>query len=502
MGLVGKSTEEKIWNYLKGRGMNAYGVAGLMGNLYAESGLKSTNLQNAYEKKLGFTDDTYTTSVDNGDYTNFVHDSAGYGLAQWTYYSRKQSLLEYVTSKNKSIGDLETQLEFLCKELSENYKAVFSVLKSASSVKAASDIVLTQYERPADQSDSVKEKRTGYGQKYYDDYAGGNNMAKNLSTGFISDTINGIKVNSSIPCNQGNYESETNRSVAYVVMHYTGNTKDIAKNNANYFASAGRNASAHFFVDDTDIYQSVKLKDKAWHCGTSGTYYHNECRNSNSVGIEMCCTAGNYKVSDTTKKNAAYLCAHICKLLGIAAGGVDTYVVRHYDVTHKNCPAQMAGNNNAEWNSFKEMVKSILNGSQTSGQSDTSSASSSFPATPFTVQVLVSDLNYRSEPSMNGTVKGQTGKGVFTIVEVSDGWGKLKSGAGWIYLENPSYCKVNGSSSTSTSATKTVTKKSNEEIAKEVLAGKWGNGGERKQKLEAAGYNYTQIQALVNKLCK
>ena len=70
------------------------------------------------------------------------------------------------------------------------------------------------------------------------------------------------------------------------------------------------------------------------------------------------------------------------------------------------------------------------------------------PTAPFTVQVIVSDLNYRSEPSMNGKVNGQTGKGVFTIVEVKDGWGKLKSGAGWIYLENPVYCTIQGAVST------------------------------------------------------
>lgn len=58
------------------------------------------------------------------------------------------------------------------------------------------------------------------------------------------------------------------------------------------------------------------------------------------------------------------------------------------------------------------------------------------------VKVIIDDLNYRSEPSMSGKVKGQTGKGTFTIVEVKDGWGKLKSGAGWIYLENPKYCTV------------------------------------------------------------
>ena len=61
---------------------------------------------------------------------------------------------------------------------------------------------------------------------------------------------------------------------------------------------------------------------------------------------------------------------------------------------------------------------------------------------PFIARVIVSDLNYRSKPSMKGKVLGQTGKGSFTIVEVSNGWGKLKSGAGWIYLENPKYCTI------------------------------------------------------------
>ena len=82
----------------------------------------------------------------------------------------------------------------------------------------------------------------------------------------------------------------------------------------------------------------------------------------------------------------------------------------------------------------------------------TGGASGTFPDVPFTVKVIINDLNYRSEPSMSGKVKGQTGKGVFTIVEVKDGWGRLKSGAGWIYLLNPSYCTVNGSASSGSTA--------------------------------------------------
>ena len=122
-----------------------------------------------------------------------------------------------------------------------------------------------------------------------------------------------------------------------------------------------------------------------------------------------------------------------------------------------------------------------------------------FPATPFTVKVLIDDLNYRSEPSMNGTVKGQTGKGVFTIVEENDGWGRLKSGAGWIWLENPSYCIVQG---TVEETPKTSSTKSVDEIAKEVIRGDWGNGEERKQKLTAAGYDYSVIQKRVNEMLK
>lgn len=67
----------------------------LMGNLYAESALSPKNLQNSYERKLGYTDDTYTAAVDSGAYKNFVKDSAGYGLAQWTYWSRKQNMLAF-----------------------------------------------------------------------------------------------------------------------------------------------------------------------------------------------------------------------------------------------------------------------------------------------------------------------------------------------------------------------------------------------------------------------
>lgn len=167
------NTEEKIWSYLKAQGLTDAGAAGLMGNLYAESGMRPDNLQNSYEGKLGMADAEYTEMVDRGSYTNFVRDSAGYGLCQWTYWSRKQALLDYAKAAGKSIGDLEMQLGFLMKELSTGYKAVLSILKTATSVRVVSDAVLLQFERPADQSEQNCERRAKLGQEYLDMFAAG-----------------------------------------------------------------------------------------------------------------------------------------------------------------------------------------------------------------------------------------------------------------------------------------------------------------------------------------
>ena len=166
------ANDKIIWDTLIRQIGNPCGVAGLMGNLYAESALKPRNLQGSYEKKLGMTDDSYTEAVDSGAYPadSFIHDSAGYGLAQWTYWSRKKNLLAFAKEQGASIGDLDMQLAFLVKELGA-YSAVMNTLKTAKTVKEASDKVMVSYEKPVNQSESNKEKRAGYGQKYYDLYA-------------------------------------------------------------------------------------------------------------------------------------------------------------------------------------------------------------------------------------------------------------------------------------------------------------------------------------------
>lgn len=173
-----RRTEKTIWDFLKSKGLNDYAAAGIMGNLFSESGLNSNNLQNSCSTKLGMTDAEYTAAVDNGSYTNFVHDSAGYGLAQWTYYSRKQQLLDYAKALRASIGNLPMQLSFLWQEM-QGYKSVLTELKAAASVMAASNAILLGYEKPADQSAEVQKKRAGYGMTYYNKYAGSADSGNN-----------------------------------------------------------------------------------------------------------------------------------------------------------------------------------------------------------------------------------------------------------------------------------------------------------------------------------
>lgn len=176
MVLVGDTNEEKIYNFLYERLKNHYAVAGLMGNIYAESGLNPKNLQNNGNRILGMTDEDFTKSVDNGKYTNFIRDSYGYGICQWTYWNRKQNLLNYAKTCGSSIGDLGMQLSFLVYELQNAYRSVWYKLLSSTSVRHASDVVLTEFEKPADQSENVKIKRASYGQIYFEKYAQNKNQ--------------------------------------------------------------------------------------------------------------------------------------------------------------------------------------------------------------------------------------------------------------------------------------------------------------------------------------
>ena len=165
-----KSNIDQFHEFFKNVGLNPYALCGLMGNIYAESKFIPNNLQNSFEKSLGMSDDEYTKAVDDGSYTNFVRDKAGYGLAQWTHWSRKEGFLNFAKASHVSIGDLNMQMNYLWKELQKSID--ITKLNAFNSVRDASDYILHQFERPADQSEEVEIRRAGYGQEFYNKYYG------------------------------------------------------------------------------------------------------------------------------------------------------------------------------------------------------------------------------------------------------------------------------------------------------------------------------------------
>ena len=162
---------EGIWDYLRSQGYTEEGAAGVLGNLYAESSLKPNNLQGVFETSLGHTDESYTKAVDDGSYNKgqFTNDSAGYGLAQWTYSTRKESLYDAAKNAGLSIADLKLQMPFLVNELSSY--GLDDRVKNATSVTSSSNAVLMDFEKPA-KAASKKSQRARYSTNFCNKYKG------------------------------------------------------------------------------------------------------------------------------------------------------------------------------------------------------------------------------------------------------------------------------------------------------------------------------------------
>ena len=245
-----------------------------------------------------------------------------------------------------------------------------------------------------------------------------------------------------------------NRKIKYIVIHYTAgvNSKSgHAVSTAKWFATTDREGSADFIVDDTTAVQyNADIENRwSWHCGGSklksskGGSLNGICTNQNSIGIEVCSSTPdgktyaannqNWYFTDAVVDKAVELTKYLMKRYNIPASNV----VRHYDVTGKFCPGIVGWNANsgseAKWNAFKARL---------TDESESKKEDSSSSFIPYKVKVSIATLNIRSGPGTNYAATGKyTGKGIFTITEVksgkgsNSGWGKLKSGVGWISLD-------------------------------------------------------------------
>ena len=148
---------------------------------------------------------------------------------------------------------------------------------------------------------------------------------------------------------RGNYLPGRAGKVEYIVIHYTGIPNDTAENNAVYSAREYTGVSAHYFVDEREVWQSVRNEDTAYHCGSTHPK-HPACRNYNSIGVEMCDSVG--AVPAATRERAAAFVRGLMDKYGVPVENV----LRHYDVTWKRCPAPWV-DNPAEWMEFKKMLE-------------------------------------------------------------------------------------------------------------------------------------------------
>ncbi len=410
---------ENIYNRLMTEIKNPYGAAGAMGNIEAESGLRANNLQNSVEKRLGMTDEEYTAAVDNGSYADFCTDRGGYGLCQWTSAGRKTGLLNFAKSKGVSIGDEDMQIEWLLHELRTSYKGVLSALKGAKSVKEASDVFMCKFERPANQSDANKAARAARGMKYYEMYVG---KEKTMSN---SPLVNYTKISP-------NRTSPRKHKIDTITIHCMACDLSVERCGA-VFAKRTRMASSNYGVgSDGRVGLYVEEKDRSW-CSS------NRANDHRAITIEVACEPVHpYKVTDAAMTALINLLEDICRRNNIKQllwngdksllGQVDKQnMTVHRWFAKKACPGDYLYGKHGYI--AAEVNKRL-------GVTAVQPEPAQQPAGTYKVRITANTLNVRSGAGTSYKVTTTVKKnGIYTITAEQNGWGKLKSGAGWISLK-------------------------------------------------------------------
>lgn len=220
-----------------------------------------------------------------------------------------------------------------------------------------------------------------------------------------------------------------------------------AQRGCEVFQAKSKQASCNYVVGhDGSIGLCVEEKDRSW-CSS------NKANDHRAITFEVASdTKHPYKVTDVALNALIDLIVDICKRNGKKK--VLWFSDKNKTLSYNPKPDEMVMTVH-RWFAAKACPGDYLYGKHgyiadevnkrlgnTKNATEKPSETQEQPKTPLKVKVIIDDLNYRNEPSMSGKVLGVTGKGIFTVTEEKNGWGKLKSGAGWIYLENPKYCTI------------------------------------------------------------
>lgn len=247
-----------------------------------------------------------------------------------------------------------------------------------------------------------------------------------------------------------------------IVMHWTATPGATALNERNYFNGTciadKRYASAHYFVDRNEAQYIIPENEMAYHAHDQNRCFVSFLKpnaNQTSISVEMC-VEKNGTIHDETVQNAAELVADLCKRFKLSTDKI----VRHYDVTNKNCPAPWVSDS-SKLAAFRKKVDGLL-GNKTVSNSTASSSkgSSSSTATSGSLKSKVNGLRFYSKPSWEdkdvvGTVN--KGYGFPTVVEkvkVGSAYQyKVKNSKGATYYITASdkYVEVSGSVKTASS---------------------------------------------------
>lgn len=171
-------SKSSIWARLKAKGFSDTACAAIMGNMQQESAFKPNNVEDRYHADTGKSDEYYTAAVDNGSYSrnDFMRDGGkayGYGLCQWTFYSRKAGLYDFAKKRGVSIADEQMQIDWMMEEMHQSeYSSVYDTLMSGTSLKKMTEKFMCRFENPADQSEGAINYRVGLAQAVYTEFAG------------------------------------------------------------------------------------------------------------------------------------------------------------------------------------------------------------------------------------------------------------------------------------------------------------------------------------------
>ena len=424
MALIGNNNPEKMFNFLRQQGFTEAGSAAVVGNGYAESGCSPINLQNNGNRELDMTDEQYTAAVDNGTYTNFVNDKYGYGIFQWTYWSRKQNLLNYAKSKGVSIGDLEMHMNFLMQELNAGYKPLLNILRTSNSVSECSNAFMLQFERPANQSVENQNKLVSYGREFYNKFCGKGGTTMGYTN---SPLVDCVKMS---PNHSGKRTHRIDRITPHCVVGQCS-----AERIGDCFP-AGREASCNYGIGyDGRVCLIVDEANRSW-CTSSNA------NDQRAITIECASDSTHpYAFKDACYKKLVKLCIDICQRNGIkkmlwinnkekalnyepkAGEGIFT-VHRWY--ANKSCPGDWMYNRMGQ---LCDEVNAGLNGGSYNPPEQGAVVN-------YQAKVIADDgLNCRIQPYVanNNLIMTYPAGTILTITKEQNGWGY--TGTGWVSLD-------------------------------------------------------------------